>query len=68
MVEKENKNRGLFLGIAAGALVVGAALMYHYFFADAAEEEEETASQLQQALEEAGLSEVKKRYASDGNA
>ena len=38
MVERENKNRGLFLGIAAGALVVGAALMYHYFFS--AEEEE----------------------------
>ena len=46
MVERENKNRGLFLGIAAGALIVGMALTYHYFFSDAADEEEENAHSL----------------------
>ena len=39
MVESGNKNRGLFLGIAAATAVVGAALLYHFVFAGDEEEE-----------------------------
>ena len=46
MAQSENKNKGLYLGIAAGALIVGMALTYHYFFSDAADEEEENAHSL----------------------
>ena len=37
MVES-NKNKGLFLGIAAAAAVVGAALLYHFVIAGDDEE------------------------------
>lgn len=57
MVES-NKNKGLFLGIAAATAVVGAALLYHFVFAD--EAEEDGATGIQAELEDAGLAEVKK--------
>ena len=58
MVES-NKNKGLFLGFAAATALVGAALLYHFVFADEAEDET-SGGALQTALEEAGLSTVKK--------
>lgn len=30
----ENKNKGLFLGIAAATALIGAALLYHYVSGD----------------------------------
>jgi len=65
MVES-NKNKGLFLGIAAAAAVVGAALLYHFVIAG--DEEEETATgqasssqgNILEELKEAGLDKVKK--------
>ena len=56
---ESNKNKGLFLGLAAATALVGAALLYHFVFSD--EEEEVKANELQTALEEAGLSEAKKQ-------
>jgi hypothetical protein len=37
---ESNKNKGLFLGIAAGAALVGAALLYHFVFAADEDEDE----------------------------
>ena len=62
MVESGNKNRGLFLGIAAATAVVGAALLYHFVFSG--DEEEDSGSRstgnIIAELQEAGLDKVKK--------
>ena len=57
MVE-DNKNRGLFLGIAAATALIGAALLYHYVSGD--DEEEGAAGGIMADLEEAGLATVKR--------
>ena len=54
----ENKNKGLFLGIAAATALIGAALLYHYVSGDDDEEAEETG--IMAELTEAGLSTVKR--------
>ena len=58
MVE-DNKNKGLFLGIAAGAAIVGAALLYHFVFSDDGDEAADSGALLAE-LEAAGLDKVKK--------
>mmetsp|Transcript_20830 Transcript_20830/g.25511 ORF Transcript_20830/g.25511 Transcript_20830/m.25511 type:complete len:243 (+) Transcript_20830:44-772(+) len=61
MVESDNKNKGLFLGIAAATAVVGAALLYHFVFAGDDEEESGSShAQVMRELTEAGLEKVKK--------
>ena len=57
MVE-ENKNKGLFLGIAAATALIGAALLYHYVSGD--DDEETPAGGMMAELEEAGLAQVKR--------
>lgn len=57
MVE-ENKNKGLFLGIAAATALIGAALLYHYVSGD--EEEEGATGGIMTELEEAGLATVQR--------
>lgn len=59
MVE-DNKNKGLFLGIAAATALVGAALLYHFVFSDEAEEEAGSSSSLAADLEAENLHVVKK--------
>ena len=58
MVES-NKNKSLFLAIAAGTALVGAALLYHFVFADG-DEGEASNNKLAEELKAAGLAEVKK--------
>ena len=59
MVEN-NKNKTLFLGMAAASALVGAALLYHYVFADPEEEEGKAAGGIEQELADAKLDVVKK--------
>lgn len=59
-MSENNKNKGLFLGLAAATALVGAALLYHFVFSED-EEEESKANELQTALQEAGLDEAKKQ-------
>ena len=59
MVE-DNKNKGLFLGIAAATALVGAALLYHFVFSDEAEEEAGSTSNIAADLEAENLHVVKK--------
>lgn len=55
----ENKNKTLFLGIAAASALVGAALLYHYVFSDDADEDSATPN-IMEELKEAKLDVVKK--------
>ena len=61
MVEKDNKNKGLFLGLAAATALVGAALMWQYVFNADDDEDEAATGGIQAELEAAGLFEVKKQ-------
>ena len=54
----ENKNKTLFLGIAAASALVGAALLYHYVFSDA--DDETAVPNIMEELKEAKLDVVKK--------
>jgi hypothetical protein len=58
MVES-NKNKTLFIGLAATSALVGAALLYHYVFADA-EGEEAAEIGIEQEIKDAKLDVVKK--------
>ena len=58
MVEKANQNKNLFLGIAAGTALVGAALLYHFVFQ--ADEDEEDAYSMTDDLAAQKLDVVKK--------
>jgi len=61
MVEKNEKNKGLFLGLAAATALVGAALLWQYVFTNDDDEEAEVAgSDIQAELEAADLATVKK--------
>ena len=55
----ENKNKGLFLGVAAATALVGAALLYHFVFSDD-DETEGAATDITTLLQEAGLDQVQK--------
>ena len=57
MVESSNKNKGLFLGIAAATAVVGAALLYHFVFSG---DDDDGDAQILKELQAAGLDKVKK--------
>ena len=59
MVEGDNKNKGLILGVAAGAALIGAALLYHFVFSDDGDEAADSGALLAE-LETAGLDKVKK--------
>ena len=59
MVEKDNKNKALFLGLAGATALIGAALMWQYVF-NADEEDEAAAGGIQAELEAVNLFEVKK--------
>ena len=54
----ENKNKGLYLGIAAATALIGAALLYHFISGEEEDEAEETG--IMAELTEAGLSTVKR--------
>jgi len=56
MVDQSNKNKTIFLGVAAAAAVVGAALLWHFFSEGGGDED----SQIMRELKEANLDEVKK--------
>ena len=58
MVES-NKNKSLFLGVAAATALVGAALLYHYVFTDG-DDEEGSSIGIAEELKEAKLDVVKK--------
>ena len=60
MVESTNKNKGLFLGIAAATAVVGAALLYHFVFSGDDEDDSGSGAPIMQELQAAGLDKVKK--------
>ena len=55
----DNKNKGLFLGIAAATALIGAALLYHYVSGED-DGEDGPASGIQAELEEANLATVKR--------
>ena len=59
MVEN-NKNKGLFLGVAAATALVGAALLYHYVFSDPDDEEGNAPASIMEELKEAKLDKVRK--------
>ena len=56
----DNKNKGLFLGVAAATALVGAALLYHFVFSDETEEGEAAGGNLMADLEAENLHVVKK--------
>lgn len=55
----DNKNKGLFLGIAAATALIGAALLYHYVSGDADDDDGEETG-IMAELNEAGLATVKR--------
>jgi len=57
MVES-NKNKGLLIGVAAGAALVGAALLYHFLSEGGDESSGE--AQIMEELKKKGLDVVKK--------
>ena len=58
MVSKKD-NKGIFLGVAAATVLVGAALLYHFVFSEG-DEEEAAAGGIEAELAAAGLEEVKR--------
>ena len=55
----DNKNKGLFLGIAAATALIGAALLYHYVSGED-DGDDGPATGIQAELEEANLATVKR--------
>lgn len=59
MVESGNKNKGLFLGVAAAAALVGAALLYHFMSGEDGESSSGE-KQIVKELKAAGMFEIKR--------